>query len=111
MWVWVLFFLSLVLAGLVLRIWRQYKSDKETKEVLRRFSNVGLSMGILGLFWMFLRQERVPFLAWRFWLWFWLLIFVWWLSDVVRYIVTRLPQIKKEKAEREQREKYLPNKK
>jgi len=111
MWVWVLSFLLLVLAGLILKIWRQYKPDREMKEAIRRFANIGLTMGVLGLFWMFLRQERVPFLAWRFWLWFWLLGLVWWLSAVVRYTIVRLPEIKREKVDRETRDRYLPKRK
>ncbi|MDO8499759.1 MAG: hypothetical protein Q7S66_03810 [bacterium] len=109
MWVWVGGFLAIVLVGLILRIWRQVSPDREIKEAMRRFSNLGLSMGVIGLIWMWLRQERVPFLAWRFWLLFWLLGFIWWLAACVRYTILRIPQIKKAKAERLAREKYLPS--
>lgn len=108
MWVWLGGFLAIVLIGLVLRIWRQFSLDKELKEAMRRFGNIGLTMGTIGLIWMWLRQERVPFLAWRFWLLFWLLILVWWLADTVRYTIKRIPEIKRAKAERLAREKYLP---
>ncbi len=106
--IWVGGFLLLVLAGLLLRIWRQYQQDSVRREIIRRFSNIGLALGMLGLLWMFLRQERVPFLAWRFWLWLWLLGFVGWLFSVVKYAVKRAPAIRKVKAAMEAKEKYLP---
>ncbi len=109
--VWVGGFLALVLAGLVMRILRQKKVDNLIKEVYRRFSNIGFVMGLWGLFWMFLRQERIPFLAWRFWLWFWVLVFVWWLQGVLKYTIKRLPEIRQERIDRETRNKYLPGKK
>lgn len=110
MWFWVLFFLALVFVGIVLKVIRAYKKDTELKTVLRRFGNVGLTMGFLGLLWLFFRQERVTFLSWRFWLLFWLIIMAFWLSSAIRYTFKRLPEIKREKWERETREKYLPKK-
>lgn len=110
-WFWVLGFLSLVLSGLVVRIIRQRRQDEEIKEALRRLGNCGLAMGLLGLLWLFFRQEHVVFLAWRFWLALWLAGFLWWLCRVIKYIVRRLPEIKREKWERETREKYLPKRK
>src|SRR3989339_1375001 len=79
MWFLVLSFLALTLAGLVLRTWRYYHQEKFTREIMRRLSNLGFTIGLLGLLWMFFRQESVLFLAWRFWLLFLALIFVWWL--------------------------------
>lgn len=111
MWVWVGGFLGLVIAGIVLRILSQIKKDHLIQTVLQRFSNIGFTMGIFGLVWMFLRQQRVPFLAWRFWLLPWIAIFIWWMVKLIRYSVKRLPEIKKEKEERELKEKYLPKKK
>lgn len=108
---WVLSFLFLVLVGLVCKFLSHRREENEIKKALRRFGNLGLAMGFLGLLWLFFRQERVAFFAWRFWLAFWLLGFVWWLGAVIRYTIKRLPEIKKERWEREMRAKYLPKKK
>lgn len=111
LWFWVLFFLVLVLAGLILKIVRVYQEDTIIKNVLRKFGNIGLTMGLLGLLWLFFRQERIPFFAWRFWLLFWIFVLALWLPQTIRYAFKRLPEIKKEKWEREMREKYLPKNK
>ncbi len=111
MWFWALMFLALILAGLLAKIVRQIKKDNELKEVLRRLGDLWLAAGLLGLLWMFFRQERIAFFAWRFWLLFWLLLFVSWHLKIIKYIIKRLPEIKREKWEREMRQKYLPGKK
>lgn len=107
-WFWVLSFLFLVLCGLVAKIVRQQKKDVTVKEWLRRLGNFTLSMGFWGLVWMFFRQERVAFLAWRFWLILWAAVFVYWGYKVIFYYVKRIPQIKEEKRRREEIAKYLP---
>jgi len=76
---------------------------------MKRTGNFGMTMGLLGLLWMFFRQESVAFLAWRFWLLLWVLMAVWWLARILEYIVKRIPQIKKEKEARHKMQKYLPN--
>lgn len=108
LWVFVGGFLLLVVAGLVFKIVVYHKEDKTTRELLRRFGNFCFIMGFLGLLWMFFRQERVAFLAWRFWLLVWILIFVWWLSGIARYAIKRVPEIRKEQEERNRISKYLP---
>lgn len=108
MWFLVLSFLALVLAGLVLRIWRHYHQEKFTKEIMRRFSNLGFTIGLLGLLWMFFRQEQALFLAWRFWLLLLALIFVWWLTKIVRYAMQRVPELRVAEFSKENKEKYLP---
>ena len=54
-------FLILVLIGLLAKIWRVYRVENWQKEVLRRLGNFGLTIGILGLIWLFLRQNEVFF--------------------------------------------------
>jgi len=108
MWVWVGIFLILILGGIILRIVREYQSSRGRKEAMRRFSNLGLTMGLLGLIWLFVRQEIVPFLSWRFWLLFWLVGLIWWLYKVIWYGVKRLPAIEEEQREKALKDKYLP---
>lgn len=108
LWIYVGGFLFLIIAGLVCRIVAQYNENKFTKKILRRFSTIGTVMGFLGLLWMFFRQERVAFLAWRFWLLVWLVVIIWWLYKVIWYALKRAPEITAEEEKRRKMEKYLP---
>ncbi|EKD43943.1 MAG: hypothetical protein ACD_72C00063G0001 [uncultured bacterium] len=112
-WFWILGFLALVLLGLVAKIARVYGKTiyGTTREALRRFGNLFLTTGLLGLLWMFFRQERVAFLAWRFWLVLWVVMFVWWAYKVVRFAIKRTPLISEEQAQKALKEKYLPKNK
>jgi len=107
LWLLVGGFLLLIAVGLILRILVAYRQDKLDKIMLRRFGAFGMTMGLLGMMWMFFRQERIPFLAWRFWLLLWLLVAVWWLIRILEYIIKRVPVIRKEKISKEDKEKYL----
>ena len=108
LWVWLLSFLAFILAGLVLLLVRHFQADTTTRSVLKKFASCFLTMGIIALGWLFLRQERVLFLAWRFWLWFWFAIVVLWLAKILVYTIRRVPRIKVEHQARELKEKYLP---
>lgn len=108
MWFWVIIFLVMILFGLVSKFIAQNVKEKYLSKIYLSFGTIGLSVGLVGLFWMFLRQERVPFLAWRFWL---IIIFgvaLWRLIVNIRFIVTRAPAIRKEQAEKNEKDKYLP---
>lgn len=108
LWFWVGCFLLLVLSGLILKLIRHTSTEGGIKEVLRRFGNIGLTMGFIGLFWLSLRQAGVPFLSFRFWLWFWAFGLMWWLYRVAWYMVKRIPAIRSERLQRELRARYLP---
>jgi len=47
---------------------------------------------------MFFRQERVAFLAWRFWLLLWVVITLIWVFRLARYALKRIPEIQAEEA-------------
>lgn len=111
MWFFMISFLALVLFGLTAKIVRLYGQDKWYKEVLRRSGNAGITMGLLGIIWFFFRQERVAFLAWRFWLLLWVAGAVYWLVKIIMYIIKRVPVIKQEQTKRDEINKYLPGKK
>lgn len=110
LWILVGGFLFFIIVGLVLRIVVQTNRDKAIKTALKRLSNFGMTMGLLGLMWMFFRQQNVFFLSWRFWLLILIGISAWWLVRILEYVVRRLPVIKQEQAEREMKTKYLPGK-
>lgn len=111
-WFWIISFLVMILAGLIAKIVR-ISSDKlsgGTKEVLRRSGNLLITMGSLGWLWMFFRQQQVAFLAWRFWLLFWVVLFIWQAVKIAIYATKRLPAISNEQAKRDLQAKYLPKK-
>ncbi len=108
MWILIVFLLVLTLSGLVLKFIRRYYDDKFHKEIMRRVSNLNLTIGVLGLLWLFMRQEHILLLAWRIWALILLSIFFWWLSRVLRYAVKRVPFLRAESAQKENLEKYLP---
>ncbi|MFA5128073.1 MAG: hypothetical protein WC457_03680 [Patescibacteria group bacterium] len=110
MWIWVGIFLGSVLVGLILKIVQQRLEEKYLKKIINSFGTIGLSVGLTGLLWLFFRQERVPFLAWRFWL---VLIFgcaLWRIVVHVIFLARRVPRIRAEHADKQIREKYLPKK-
>ena len=105
---WVIVLLVLVLAGIIGKIIQLKQSEKVIRQIYNRLSNISLTVGLLGLLWLFFRQQQVPFLAWRFWL---ALLFGGLLWSVIRtiiFLVRRYPEIKAEKADREMKAKYLP---
>ncbi|MFA6423730.1 MAG: hypothetical protein WCV83_00255 [Candidatus Magasanikbacteria bacterium] len=112
-WFWIVGFLALVLAGMVAKIVRIYnqKISQSTREVLRRAGNMLIITGLLGLLWMFFRQQQVAFLAWRFWLVLWIVLFVWWGYKVIFYATKRLPLISTEQAKKDLMERYMPKSK
>lgn len=112
-WFWTIGFLVLVLAGLLAKILRANNKNKNDsrKEILRRAGNLLIITGLLGLLWMFFRQQQVAFLAWRFWLVLWIVLFVWWALKIFFYARKRLPMIKNDQAKRIAMEKYLPKSK
>ncbi|MFA7653678.1 MAG: hypothetical protein WCX97_01380 [Candidatus Magasanikbacteria bacterium] len=107
-WLWVIIFLVLILTGLIFRILQNIGKDNAYKEIFRRGSNLGLTIGLLGIVWLFFRQERVPFLAWRFWLLFLIIGGIFWKVKLLFYYFKRLPAIRAEKQQRELKNKYLP---
>lgn len=107
-WIWVIIFLAAIFGGLILKFVQQQLSEKYIKKMVNSFSNVGLTSGLLGLLWLFFRQEQVPFLAWRFWLLFLVVYALFVIIKNLKFVITRLPEIRAEHAERAQKEKYLP---
>lgn len=108
LWLLVGGFLLFIVVGLVFKILSQYQENKFKKALLKRSGSLGITMGFLGLMWMFFRQERVAFLAWRFWLLLWAVITAVWGYRLARYALKRIPEIKSEDERRANIEKYLP---
>lgn len=107
-WGWWFFILAIILISVVFKILEKKTMDKIKSEIYRRFGNVLVSTSIFLTFWFFLRQQHIPFLAWRFW---WLPVLFFAVSSALktmRYMVKRIPEIRKFEEEKQIREKYLP---
>lgn len=109
-WWFLLFFLVFFVGGIALRVVMRFTPDAPTRTSLARFSSLGLTLGFFGLLWLFFRQERVSFLAWRFWLVVWDAVLVVWLYTIIRYLLRRAPELREQQRERQRIEKYLPKK-
>lgn len=107
-WIWVIIFLVSIFVGLILKFVQQQVREKYLKKIFNSFANVGLAAGLLGLLWLFFRQQQVPFLAWRFWLLFIVGYAVFVIVKNIKFVVVRLPDIRVEHAEKDIKEKYLP---
>jgi small-conductance mechanosensitive channel len=106
---WSLCALALV-AAIGLRAYQTRVQDSLRRKILIRFSNVAFFFGILGLILTFFRKETLPLLSWRIWSLIVLGITLYWLYGIIRYLRVRVPEIRKQNAERERFEKYLPKK-
>lgn len=111
LWLLIGGFLALVLIGLVCKIVSLYKEEKFKKVILKRFSHLSMTMGFVGLVWMFFRQEGAIFLGWRFWLLLWVALSAWWIFSIVKYMTQRVPEIRSEEERLARIEKYLPKNK
>ena len=108
LWLLLSTFLVFIVAGLICKITAQFQEQKFKKIILKKIGSLTLTLGFLGMVWMFFRQEGLVFLAWRFWLLVWLAILVWWLTAIVKYITKRVPNMQSEEERRARIEKYLP---
>ncbi len=109
-WFWMFFIFILIIVGFVFKFLQKNSLDKIKAEIFRRFGNVFLGISIFLLFWFFFRQQHIPFFAWRFW---WLLALFFAASSALstlRYMLKRIPEIRKFEEEKQMREKYLKNK-
>lgn len=109
LWIFCGLFLIMTIGGIALKIISKYQENKINKIIMRRLSGLGAVMGLWGLIWIFFRQENVALLGWRMWMLLWCLAFLWWLANILRYIIKRVPEIIKEKEKIEKFAKYLPS--
>src|SRR3989338_10985560 len=83
LWLFIGFFSLFVCAGIAGRVAMHQMDDSINREVIRRASKLVIVIGLLGMAWLFFRQQVVPVFAWRLWLLVWLLGLVWWAAAVV----------------------------
>ena len=99
-----------ILAGIILKILKKVDKDTILKKVYSRFGSVALFFGCLLGLWVFFRQENTPIFSVRFWPLLIIVTTLWWVYRIVSYLTKRVPEIRKQNAERMEKEKYLPKK-
>lgn len=101
-------FLSLLLAGiLVFNLLKKQKSAGLYRKIWVNLGTFCLGNLIIGLFLLFFAFEQLPFLAMRVWFLLWFVgMFVWILFIIKK--MSKIPDIKQEKAEKEEFQKYIP---
>lgn len=106
------FFGIIFIAGLVLRAMeRRKKIERFLARAVHRAARVGLTMGALGILFLFFSFEQARLFGARFWYLFWLIGFLVWLGFILHEYFRVAPREKKIEELRRQREKYLPRKK
>ena len=105
-------FALIVIVGAVIRLMsRQKKEDRYTTRLYRKAAAVGITMGLLGLVWLFFAFEEVYLFGARFWFLIWLVGLATWIGFVVQFGKKRIPELRKEDAHLAEANKFLPKKK
>ncbi len=74
----------------------------------RRLYYLSLSMGIIGLVYLFFAWQGVVLLAARFWLLIWLVTTLIWLGFIMKYLFLETPKLRREIEEKRKFAKYIP---
>jgi len=108
----VLFGFFVVMKILLRFMGRQYvvSLTRYHKAFLYRLENMFLTMGIVGLLWLFLVYEMIPFFSGRFWFIGWCLGVAIWAYYIVYYVRYELPALLSRDKERERARKYTHQK-
>lgn len=96
--------------GVVLLVIGKFIGNVIHKKLFRKFGNLGLTMGLVGLFWFGLRYENTPIFEQRYWMGLVGLGSIVWLIFILKYLVFNFRPELVENAKEELRRKYLPKK-
>ncbi len=105
-------FLVLVLIGIFSRMVAEHKTDdKYMKIVGRKFSNIFVTMGFVGMLFFFFSFEHISFFGARFWYLIWLIGVAVWIFYLVRFVRKDVPEKRKKDLAHVERMKYMPPRK
>ncbi|MFA4955118.1 MAG: hypothetical protein WC641_07465 [Patescibacteria group bacterium] len=104
-----IFFAACVVAGVIIYLMRLKKNlDKFSRRGMARIGTALLTMGGFGLALLFFEFERIPVLTMRALYLVWLILAAWWGYSIFRYITVKIPEIRKQREDRENFNKWLP---
>jgi len=102
-------FLLIFVLGLICAFFiSKKKVDGITKKIYEKIANWGLWSGIIGLFILFLKYQRAPYLGMRVWSLLWILFTLVWLILIIKFYLKDVPKLKKQREQKKQFNKYLP---
>jgi len=108
LWATIIFFGLAIIFSLVC-LWLRKKSEGYiVKKTWFKLYSWSLSLGLVGLFLTFLKEERIAYLGMRVWLVLWVLICLVWLIFILKFVFLEIPKMKEEKRKQAEIKKYLP---
>ncbi len=100
---------GMMILGLALKSASQKGTiERFLAKAVQRWGSMSLTMGLLGLIYVFLRYERVPFFSLRMWLGLWAIGLAFWAYKIWRYQTKKLPELRERYAEDAKRYAFLP---
>lgn len=111
LWLWLVILVGLTAFGVAALFFGRKSSDRALALFSRRLSNCLIWLGVVGLLFFLLRQERVAFLGWRVWFLLWSVGAIIWASRLTLFWIKRVPAIRAEQEERAAREEFMPGRK
>lgn len=101
-------FSLMIVAGLAFRIVKKNRQDKFERIALERAMSLSLTIGLLGLFWLFLTFEEISIFGARFWFLLIAALFVFMAVRLYRYVKIQVPQLRLLEQSKAEANKYLP---
>ena len=108
----------LVIFGLIILLGIVFKSvaskgglEKFVSKILSRWGSLFLTMGFLGLVYVWLRYERAPWISYRCVLGLWGVVLIWWAYKISYYQKKKVPKLRERHIRDAQRYAYLPKNK
>jgi amino acid transporter len=107
-----IFMAALLIAGVACGVYAKYekKLPKDTKKLLRRYSEALSTAGVSGLILYGFTWQMIPYLSMRFWYVVWFAVFGFWIWTIIRFQLKELPARKKMREEQAERAKWIPGK-
>jgi len=97
-----------IIAGIVAKIMSSKIKDGLKLKAYRRMYHLGLSMGIIGLVYLFFAWQGVTLLSARFLILIWFIVLVVWIGFIVKYLIKDVPKLRNNIEKQRNFEKYIP---
>jgi len=101
-------FAGLIVAGIIIKTVGKKTPDILKVKGLERVFHLTLTIGLLGLIYLFFAWQGIPLLAARFWLLIIIITMVVWLIFILKYLLVQAPKQRQTIKQKRQFEKYLP---
>lgn len=97
-----------IIFGLVSKIIEKKTNDGLKIKAWKRFWYLGITMGALGIVYLFFAWQGVVLLASRLWLIIWLIAVVVWVVFIFKYLFLEAPKLRKNIDKKRDFDKYIP---